>query len=140
MTTETEKYPVFQGLMNAAYDTYGNQSYDDFLFNLPAQQRMAVLIGNLNHQVENGGFAQWILNGYSNEAQEVRYVLRKIGTHAASNADNLILIALAAHGQDGYDADLDKQDTAYYSLSDQLLADAESFFANPAHRGGRQEE
>lgn len=128
MTTKSVKHPVLQGLMNAAYETFGNQTYDDFLFNLPGKQRAAVLIGNLNYQVENGGFSQWILNGYADHARDVMLVLREIGTEAASSVMNLILIARSAHNRDGYDANLDPMDTAYYALSEQLLTDAELYF------------
>jgi hypothetical protein len=118
-------YPVFQGLMDAAYTTFGNKSYDDFMFDLPVNQRMAVLLGNLNYQVENGGFRQWIGNGYGAYAMDVRRVLDRIGTEAAYFVTNLVLIASRADEDD----DMDKQDAAYYRINDQLMADAEAFFA-----------
>jgi hypothetical protein len=116
---------IHQELMDAAYATWQDgKSYDDFVFDLPANQRMAVLLGNLNYQVENGGFRQWVDNGYGAHAMDVRRVLDRIGTHAAYLVTNLVLIA---HRADD-DADLDKQDTAYYRINDQLMADAEAFF------------
>lgn len=128
MQTETT-YPVLEGLMDAAYETFGDQTYAAFLSNLPAQQRKAVLIGNLNYQVENGGFGQWILNRYADYARDVMLVLREIGTDAAIATESLIMSARSAYRRDGDDANLDAQDTAFYSLNEQLLADAEAFFS-----------
>lgn len=126
-------YPAFQALIDAAFETYDQRkSYDDFLFDLPGHQRMAILLKDLNYQVENGGFAQWLHNRYGEHADDVRRVLRRIGTPAASNAENLVLIACQAWRQYGDKLngdDLDAQDTAYYKLSAQLLADAEAYFA-----------
>jgi hypothetical protein len=122
-------HPTFQGLMDEAYATWqadNSKSYDDFIFDLPPIQRMAVLIGNLNYQVENGGFRQWIGNGYSDHAKDVRRVLDRIGTPAAYTAANLVLIGARADEDD----DLDAQDAAYYKLNDQLMADAEAFFVS----------
>lgn len=71
---EVEEESIHQKLMNKAYDLWSTEegkelNYSDFLdvvsdkfgklyFN-------AVITGNLNYQVENGGFSQWHYNDYS---------------------------------------------------------------------------
>jgi len=54
-----------QWLMNRAYDTWEpEEDYTEFLERLDTLHRDAVVLGNLNYQVENGGWMQWYLNGY----------------------------------------------------------------------------
>ena len=56
-----------QWLMNRAYDTWEpEEDYTEFLERLDSLHRDAVVLGNLNYQVENGGWIQWYLNGYIN--------------------------------------------------------------------------
>ena len=47
---------------------------------LSAQERAALLLGNLLGQVRNGGFRQWIGNGYGLRLRETRAVAAAIGT------------------------------------------------------------
>ena len=68
----TDTAPKMQALMNAAYARWQSaagpgargMSKDEFWATLSAQERRAVFTGNLNQQVTNGGFSQWIDNGY----------------------------------------------------------------------------
>ena len=67
-----EAESVHQALMDQAYQRWENGdlrllSYDEFVDRLPELQRIAVTLGNLNYQVENGGFQQWVENGYSTQ-------------------------------------------------------------------------
>jgi len=52
--------------------------------------RDAVLLGNLNYQVENGGFCQWVDNGYGADVRAVRYVLQRLGADAGKAADAML--------------------------------------------------
>lgn len=57
-----------QILMNAAYDLWKKNTdwdKDAFFDRLDYPMRLAVALGNLNYQVENGGFGQWHDNGYA---------------------------------------------------------------------------
>ena len=48
-----------------AFDGRGKQrSHRNFLDALSEPEQLAVVFGNLNYQVENGGFTQWVDNGY----------------------------------------------------------------------------
>jgi hypothetical protein len=59
---------LHQELMNKAYDTEkatGEKwSYRHMLDNSPKAQAHAVVLGNMNYQVCNGGWVQWVDNGY----------------------------------------------------------------------------
>lgn len=63
-----------QRLMNQAYKRWQkggdleNVPREDFYGKLEEPHRMAVVFGNLNYQVENGGFDQWFFNGYGEPA------------------------------------------------------------------------
>ena len=76
-----EKPGIHQQFMNQAYKDYeakaGRQKvsralsdqppisgHQNFLISLSEAERFAVVFGNLNYQVENGGFSQWIGNRY----------------------------------------------------------------------------
>jgi hypothetical protein len=129
-----------QALMDAAYTAWQQEpgkSYDDFIFDLCGTQKEAVLLGNLNYQVENGGFSQWIFNGYAEFSADVRRVLDRIGTPAAREVRELVSFVIEAgrlnderrRSWDDDHLDLSEQDEAYYKINEQLLADAEAYFA-----------
>ena len=71
---EVEEESIHQNLMNKAYDLWSTEdgkklSYSDFLDAVSDKFGKlyfdAVITGNLNYQVENGGFSQWHYNNYS---------------------------------------------------------------------------
>lgn len=74
-------YNNLQTLMNTAYAKFTKgRNREEWFEELDYKERCAVAIGNLNYQVENGGFAQWADNGYAalNGAFAVRF-MRKHG-------------------------------------------------------------
>ena len=76
------KYPACQAVMNRAYDLwqkYPDWTYSEFIDELSPADRSVVLIGNLNYQVENGGFSQWLTNGYGECVRELARALDAIG-------------------------------------------------------------
>jgi hypothetical protein len=67
-----EKNSVHQKLMDEAYDKWDNnviKNYPDFLKmvmkDLGKLYYHAVITGNFNYQVGNGGFSQWTYNNYA---------------------------------------------------------------------------
>lgn len=67
--------------MDAAYDKWNDAwSYERFLLEVTGHERQAVLVGNLNYQVQNGGIAQYVSNGYASSYSECVDVLRMINT------------------------------------------------------------
>lgn len=67
-----------QELMNDVYCVWqsveGKYDKHDIIDAFTEYHRMAVVFGNLNYQVCNGGFSQWIFNGYCLE--DIIYIYR----------------------------------------------------------------
>jgi len=149
-----------QGLMEEAYDLWqksenAHWNNHDFIANLPSQaHKDAVILGNLNYQVGNGGFEQWFLNGYGQRdwAYLVNELLPKIGTPAALEVAKLVEKAYSTKrneqrgGYDPYYADEDEEDfesawldesmdTEYYKLEDQFMIDVENYLQSIAKAG-----
>ena len=69
---------VHQQLMDEAYDKWRNNKnwdYNEFVGELDIKHALAVLTGDLNYQVKNGGFSQWYFNDYASEAQKLLTLL-----------------------------------------------------------------
>jgi hypothetical protein len=131
--------PKLQALMNQAYDRYeANNNWDriEFVQQLRGNECFVVPLGNLNYQVENGGFSQWASNGY-NDADSVmllKFALRQINTPAALKVLSLVeqfeQMAPEPGDEDEY-ADWSEQEShlthEFYSVNDQMMADAEAW-------------
>lgn len=88
-----EKHAVWQGLMDRAYSKLEKENWSKAEFireHCSDLERKAVLLGNLNYQVENGGFGQWVDNRYGIFWEDTIEVLRQIGTENAMKTINLI--------------------------------------------------
>jgi len=64
--------------MDGAYDKWGINKktgkawrYRQFLNNLDAVERKAVVLGNFHYQTCNGGLQQWVDNGYASDSGKV---------------------------------------------------------------------
>jgi hypothetical protein len=91
--TVVEKYPVLQATMTAAYERWQaaeKMSAAEFLEGLSAKESFAVRVGNLNYQVENGGFSQYWGNGYAMNGSlgEVREICRWLVTFARDRSQD----------------------------------------------------
>ena len=149
---------MHQVLMNAAYDRWQKHddwSYEHMLAHCSAHERMAVLLGNFNYQIGNGGWSQWVDNGYATSAGEVATCLELIGTEAAKTALEF-LRRLEPHlgdakvskgfvgdgdywayeeeedgdgrfGHEGYEV-AESMCSPYYEISGQLMADINEYF------------
>lgn len=75
----------WQKLMDGAYEKWQGQkwTYSQFLANLDAKERQAVLLGNMNYQIGNGGVQQWVDNGYALKAVDLFDVLKLMGSPRA---------------------------------------------------------
>ena len=80
---------IHQKLMDKAYDDEriradkhynGNWSYNRMLNKASDVERFAVVLGNWNYQVENGGINQWVDNGYCTGISDLREALEKMDT------------------------------------------------------------
>lgn len=132
--------PKMQDLMNAAYKRWKvdpTLRQDGFWATLSAQERRAVFTGNLNQQVENGGFAQWMDNGYG--VDEVFAFL--IGLCAELKTPAAIAVKGLLHQVNAARAEYEQDDTdegwstffaatetasrEYYVVNQAFLADVE---------------
>jgi hypothetical protein len=81
-------------------------SMETFWAQLSARELIAVLTGNMNYQVENGGWLQWCDNGYVQCADELETILREsIGTKAAVEVADMV--ARVAHAWEQFQSDKD---------------------------------
>ena len=56
-------------MTNAYYNWGKNTSREEFLSDLTPYEKLAVIFGNFNYQVENGGFSQWVFNNYDSDSE-----------------------------------------------------------------------
>ena len=68
-----------QSLMNEVYDYWqqNKTSREEALDNFSELHKAAVQLGNLNYQVENGGFSQWHFNEYSDDLPDLLKLCNK---------------------------------------------------------------
>lgn len=95
---------LHQEMMDAAYARWQkggdleDKSYAKFTDALDLLHEKAVIIGNLNQQVENGGFAQWVDNGYCKDSgRTILFYLRgmeKEGCPLAPTIRKMVLEAI----------------------------------------------
>jgi hypothetical protein len=99
-----------QDLMDAAYDRWtegdlkGTSRYE-FLSLLDDTTRFAVVLGNLNYQVENGGWCQWVGNGYCVSYPFVLEALEALGTPIAKKVTAMVETVGLSLEQDVLDGD-----------------------------------
>lgn len=80
----TEKHSLWQSVMTGAYSRWEDEGdlhtkdYDEFIAELDELAAKCVVLGNLNYQVENGGFTQWHDNGYSSQRDFLVDVLDEV--------------------------------------------------------------
>ena len=77
---------LHQTLMHKAYKRWNDkevESHKEMRATSTVAELTAVVLGNLNYQVENGGFKQWVSNGYCTAYQSVIEALTNIDTKAS---------------------------------------------------------
>ncbi len=92
----------------------------------------------LHSQVCNGGFQQWLMNGYGELAEITIYTLEDIGTENALKVAEMVKKIITEVEINSDDKDfiyesefceyLDAQDTLFYELSDALQEEFKTFF------------
>jgi len=142
---------VHQDLMDESYDLWQseegkNWNHKDFLDNLPSVvHKYAVILGNLNQQVENGGFEQWYGNNYGERDDEilVKEILPQIGTQNAAKVSDLIEIAMSIRADElrGTTEYEDEEfenvwenhgdiDGIYYGINEEFLKEVNEYLFN----------
>ncbi len=142
----TDTAPKMQALMDTAYARWQSaigpgargMSKDEFWATLSAQERRAVFTGNLNQQVTNGGFAQWVDNRYGVD-EVFAYMIGlciELKTPAALVVQNLLhAVNVARRDYEQSESDeawrdffsvTDGLSTAFYTVNEAFLADVEN--------------
>lgn len=132
MTTTTKS--LHQQLMNEAYDVFKSgrgDDYEGFVDGLDDRHRAAVILGNFNYQVENGGFLQWHDNGYSSRIDWLHKYLKAIATPTAQEVTEMVnefqIITANLDSEDEEESPYDLLDSRYYRINHQLMVDAENW-------------
>lgn len=140
--TNVSKHPIFDSLMNQAYDRYTPEmGKDEFVAQLVGLEVFAVHYGNLNYQVENGGFSQWQGNYYQTDRSvgAITTLLTMLGTDEAKTVQTLLDQFLALGDQndledeDDYDSWYARQSdlgTQFYKINDVVIDQIEALFAS----------
>ena len=131
---------IRKGKSKKVHETQDHDLWDAIIQKVEGQESEWEPVVNLIAQVGNGGFEQWITNGYAKEeGKKVQWKLAKIGTDTAEKVAELADQAMAYTEEDIYgDVDpdsgegedteimqkLDGFDDAFYAgLNDQLVKD-----------------
>lgn len=133
--------------MNRAYAGWvqnDDLDRDEFWDSLNLYEAIAVYTGNLNYQVENGGFLQWHDNGYSDaytrrRAYSLDYVFDCLDHYeSVRTVQSIVQQAMnILREMDDYDEfddelreehleQLDVLDQQYYNVNEQFMQDIES--------------
>lgn len=120
---------IHQEMMDAAYERWNGGDldglpYEDFLDSLDPLDEMAVLIGNCNQQVENGGWAQWVYNGYCADggADLIGYIRFKLEHCPLAGTVRKMVSRVVMHAE-SVDHEDDSLDYGYLdSLDDEYYA------------------
>ena len=79
--------------MDRAYDKWQGTgwNYSQFLLNLDAAERKAVILGNFHYQTCNGGICQYIENGYATgSGRDLLTILDEIGTENSQRVKRIV--------------------------------------------------
>jgi len=145
-----EPTTIHQDLMNEAYEIWQKNNWSDkeFIEKLEGTiHKYAVILGNLNYQVENGGWDQWWSNGYGTRDWEfLLTLLPQINTPSALQVLKIlkkavtILIELYDSNNNSDEEEeedrwellekLDTLDDEYYGVNEQFMKDVDKFLLN----------
>jgi tetratricopeptide (TPR) repeat protein len=132
-------------LVNRAYQlwkTNSQASRAEFYQGLPPLQRQAVQLWELNSQVMNGGFPQWLVNGYGAGIDDVIETAKQIGTIAALELQSILEgVRLHVSAQCTTEDESNRQQgellrytDCYYRIAPQFAKNAESWLDEQLRR------
>ena len=126
-----EKISLQQRIMNKAYkrfQTNRHWSMIELYFSMSPIEKIAVAIGNLNYQVENGGFLQWIDNGYSGLSENtLNYIFNDIKDKKYPLLKKVLSLAFQAIKNEDDDELRNKLDNEYYKINAGVLIEVDSY-------------
>lgn len=93
MSDIIDKAVTWQKLMDTAYEKWPEKTTKrEFLKLLTEPERAAVLLGNANYQIENGGHTQWVDNGYALSGYDLLDVLADLAGAPTTNPEAATVI------------------------------------------------
>lgn len=125
-------------------------TYEELLHQLNTKQREALLLANLNYQIQNGGIQQWVENGYATAFPTLQITLNNIGTPLAQEVTTRLETFVEAHVDQGQrkkrgflhnywlneheedetrNTDQEAFDDWYYKIDDAFMAEIEEYLA-----------
>lgn len=139
-TQQEESLALFQKLIDESLEFLSSQGgkYKNFIEDLDKRHRAAIVFKNLNYQVDNGGFLQWIENGY---IDEMPYILRYLGEIGTETANKLVTMleevneihqsskVMDQYGEEYEEYPYQEMDTAYNEINQTLLQEIETWLA-----------
>ena len=84
---------LHQALMTQAYNRWNTKevnSHKEMRATSSEAELVAVVLGNLNYQTENGGFNQWVSNGYCTAYQSIIEALNNIDTKTSLKVKEMV--------------------------------------------------
>lgn len=129
---------IHQSLVDKAYDRWRDEwkdlSYEEFISRLPERERFAVLTGNLNYQVENGGFSQWAENGFLSTAPTLLDLLKRYADRPViAKVRQIVAEAVRVYDSRNPDATdwnrLSELDQQYCAIKEEFLQEIESILS-----------
>jgi len=139
---EVVAYPIWNALYKKGMQHFGagDDNIEDFLSaSRQVNQNIladAFILASLDYQVNNGGFDQWIGNGYASTLHDLIVILDKIDTPITRIVSNM-LGNLSQHidfAENDWDEGEAGEGTAgilddqYYDINDQFCLDIENYF------------
>ena len=97
-------------------------SKEEFLQNITLAEYVAVIFGNMNYQVGNGGWSQWMYNKYGTPQtkKDIIYYCNQIGSQ---NALKVIPMVKAARSNSSSDEYCD----SYYSFNEDFMVEVNDY-------------
>ena len=134
-----------QRLMNEAYKNWTDKvgmDYPEFLTKLNQLERDAVVLGNFNYQVCNGGIYQWLGNRYYKGLASLQGAAKRVNETIHTRNTERFLDSLSEvenfaveyqniaedEFYDDYSLELARFDESYYNFNVDLLKDIEDYF------------
>lgn len=122
------------------------------MYKLSDIEKKAVVLGKLNYQVENGGFYQWVDNGYVSSIEYLLLVLKEMDTETSKKVAELlenirpfVISGVKNTGCFGKYLTLDHEDVMdniefnylddeYYNINEKFMEDCEEFLIKLAQK------
>ena len=132
------EHEFLQNMMNQAYDKFDSGfTRAQWMLRLNWDEKIAVVAGNLNYQVGNGGFVQWADNGYIDTADLLLEITNEMATETSLEVAALIeqMLEIWEEYLEYQDDDswqdmfgqTDSMDTRFYQINDQFLVEIEGY-------------